>query len=122
VQVSQLSSAHQRRLSVRGLRNGRVESKYAKNVSDYQQNYPLIGGHEMTKTVNIEVYCDTTDGKRDLFGVVSDHRFDLPQSFDGPLQAWVHENFNHIEEGDSITEAGELEYEPNGEIVAFRKK
>ncbi|HET7323426.1 MAG TPA: hypothetical protein VFJ06_03765 [Halococcus sp.] len=77
---------------------------------------------ETTKTVNVEVYCDTTDGERDLFGVVSDHRFDLPQGFDDELQKWVQENFDHVEEGESIPEAGKLEYEPNGEIVAFRKK
>ena len=76
----------------------------------------------MTETTNIEVYCDTTDGERDLFGVVNDHHPDLPKAFDDPLQRWVRENFDHLEEGDSITEAGELEYEPNGEIVEFREK
>ena len=76
----------------------------------------------MTETVNIEVYCDNTDGERDLFGVYSEHRPNLPNPMDSPLQEWVHENFNHLEIGDSIEEAGEMEYEPNAEIIEFREK
>ena len=76
----------------------------------------------MTKTVNLEVYCDVTDEEREVFGVASEHRPDLPKPFDEPLQQWVQENFNHLEVGDSIAEAGELEYVPSGEIVEFRKK
>ncbi len=72
-----------------------------------------------TKTANIEVYCDTTDGKRDLFGIVTDSCRDLPEFYD-PLQKWVRESFDHLEEGGGLTEAGELEYEPNDEIVEFR--
>ena len=76
----------------------------------------------MTRTVNIEVYCDTTDGEPDLFGLASEHRPDLPKPFDSALQEWVQGNFTHLEAGESIQEAGEMEYEPNGEIIEFRKK
>lgn len=76
----------------------------------------------MTETVNIEVYCDNTDGERDLFGVYSEHRPNFPDTMDTPLQEWVYENFNYLEIGDCIKEAGEMEYEPNDEIVEFREK
>jgi hypothetical protein len=76
----------------------------------------------MTRTVNIEVYCDTTDGEKDVFGVASEHRTDLPKPFNSQLQEWVSEQFAHVGPGEIIEEAGELEYEPYGEIVEFRKK
>lgn len=77
----------------------------------------------MTRTVNIEVYCDNSpEGGKDVFGVASEHRPDLPKPFDEPMQKWVNENFNHLDVGESIESAGELVYEPNGEIVEFRMK
>lgn len=76
----------------------------------------------MTETVNIEVYCDITDGEREVFGVASEHRPDLPKPFDSTLQEWVQENFDHLDVGESRPEAGEMEFEPDGDIVEFRKK
>jgi len=77
----------------------------------------------MTKTVNIEIYCDNAeDGEKDVFAVLSEHRPDLPKPFDQELQNWASENFNNLEIGDSIFEAGEFVYEPNDEIVEMRKK
>lgn len=77
----------------------------------------------MTRTVNIEVYCDNTpEGGVEVFGVASEHRPDLPNPFDEPLQEWVREEFAHLEVGDALEEAGEMEYEPDGEIVEFRRK
>lgn len=78
--------------------------------------------YTMSRLVNIEVYCDTGDDEPEVFGVVSEHRPDLPKPFDEPLQKWVQKNFGHLETGDSIAEAGELEYEPNGKIIRFRTK
>jgi len=77
----------------------------------------------MTKTVNIEVYCDNAeDGGQEVFAVLSEHRPDLPKPFDQELQEWASENFKNLEVGDAISEAGEFVYEPNGEIVEMRKK
>ncbi|MDL0135968.1 hypothetical protein PNP85_05560 [Halobacterium salinarum] len=76
----------------------------------------------MTRTVNIEVYCDVDpDGGRDVFGVLTEHRTDFPNTFDTPLQEWVKKNFDHLEIGDSIEEAGEMMYEPREEIIDFEK-
>ena len=74
----------------------------------------------MTRTVNIEVYCDTTDGE--VFGVASQHRPDLPKPFDASLQEWVEEAFDSLGPGEGIEEAGVMEYEPNSEIIEFRQK
>ncbi|WP_135825590.1 hypothetical protein [Halorussus ruber] len=76
----------------------------------------------MTETANIEVYCDNTDGEQDMFAVVSEHRPDLPKPFESQLQEWVQENFDHLEVGDSLPEAAKMEYEPNEDIVEFRRK
>jgi hypothetical protein len=78
----------------------------------------------MTKTVNIEVTCDSDgEGGVETFGVVSEHRSDLPKPFNSQLQEWVQANFEgDLEEGETLWEAGEMEYEPNGSIVDFRKK
>lgn len=76
----------------------------------------------MTETVDIEVYCDETDGEREVFAVASEHRPDLPKPFDSQLQEWVQKNFDNLEVGDSLPEAAEMEYEPNGDIVEFRRK
>lgn len=73
-------------------------------------------------TVNIEVYCDATDGEREVFGVVSEHRSDLPKPFDEPLQEWVRTTFDYLDVGDRLPEAGEMVYEPNNTIIEFRKK
>lgn len=73
----------------------------------------------MTRTVNIEVYAETNG---EVFGVVSEHRPDLPNPLDKQLQEWVKNNFTDLEQGENRLEAGELEYEPNGEIIEFRKK
>jgi hypothetical protein len=74
------------------------------------------------RTVNIEVYCDRPEGEREVFAVVSDHRPDLPKPFDDTVQEWAREHFDHLGVGDSVTEAGTLAYEPNGEIVDIRLK
>lgn len=75
----------------------------------------------MTRTVNIEVYCDTPEGDREVFAVVSEHRPDLPKPFDAQVQAWAQAEFAELTVGQSISDAGELEYEPNGDIVEIRK-
>lgn len=76
----------------------------------------------MTRTVNIEVYCDVgPDGGRDVFGVLTEHRPDFPDSFDTALQEWVKENFDHLEIGDSIEEAGEMTYKARKEVIDFEK-
>lgn len=75
----------------------------------------------MTRTVNVEVYCDTTGGERDLFGVATYPDRDVPEFYD-QMQKWVQENFGHLEVGDNIIEAGEIEYEPYGETIKLRKK
>ncbi|WP_336336885.1 hypothetical protein [Haloarcula brevis] len=78
----------------------------------------------MTRTVNIEVTCDSDgDGGIETFGVASEHRPDLPKPFDAQLQVWVLESFEgELDKGETISEAGEMEYEPNGEIIEFRRK
>lgn len=78
----------------------------------------------MTRTVNIEVTCDSDgEGGIETFGVASEHRPDLPKPFNAQLQEWVRENFEgELEKGETIWEAGEMEYEPNGEIIEFRRK
>lgn len=77
----------------------------------------------MTRTVNVEVYCDTgANGEKDIFAVAGEHRPDLPKSIDGPLQEWAKANFEHLEKGDSLKEAGKLVYKPNGEIVEIKSK
>lgn len=74
---------------------------------------------EETRIVDIEVYCDNTGGERDLFAVASDHRPDLPKPFNAQLQEWAQKEYSHLEIGDSIEQAGEMEYEPHGDIVEF---
>lgn len=76
----------------------------------------------MTKTVNVEVYCDTEDGEKEVFAVASEHRPDLPKPFNEQLQKWAKESFDTLEVGDSIPEAGEMVYEPNGEIIEIKKR
>lgn len=77
----------------------------------------------MTHTVNIEVYADDDgSGGVDVFGVLSEHRGDLPKPFDEELQEWVEEHFSDLEKGDAIEDAGEMVYNPNGDIVEFRKR
>jgi hypothetical protein len=76
----------------------------------------------MPETVNIEVYCDAGEDGPEPFGVVSQHRPELPKPFDAELQNWVKANFSHLSKGDSVEQAGEMVYEPNGEIIEFRKK
>lgn len=69
------------------------------------------------RTVNVEVYHDGGE----VFAVASEHRPDLPKPFGEPLQEWAKENYSHLDGGDSIKEAGEVEYVPCGEIVEIRK-
>lgn len=77
----------------------------------------------MARTVNIEVYCDVDEeGEREVFAVASEHRADFPPVFEKLLQKWAQENFDHLELGDSIEEAGEMVYKPNGPIHEFRLK
>jgi len=77
----------------------------------------------MSRTVSIEVVCDSDgDGGTETFGVVSDHRPDLPRPFNERLQSWVELSFEgQLEQGEAIKNAGEMEYEPNGEIIQIRK-
>jgi hypothetical protein len=73
----------------------------------------------MTRTVAIEIVCEA-DGS--VFGVVEEHRPDLPKPFDAPLQEWVHETFTgEMDPGESHERAAEMEYESDGEIVRFRR-
>jgi len=76
----------------------------------------------MSRTVTIEVFCETTEGEKDLFGLLSEHRPDLPEPFDTPLQEWVKQNFADMDPGESNKSAGVMEYEPDGEIIQFREK
>lgn len=74
------------------------------------------------ETVNVEVYADADGEEQRVFAVVSEHRPDLPKPFDAELQQWARSNFDDLHPGDSISGAGELHYEPAGEIVEIRKK
>jgi hypothetical protein len=76
----------------------------------------------MVRSVNIEVYCDTSEGEREVFAVISDHRPDLPKPFDEEVQRWAVEQFPDLGGGDEIPEAGELIYEPDGNIVEIKRK
>jgi len=76
----------------------------------------------MTESVNIEVYCDAEDGKKVIFGVASEHRPDFPKPFDKQLQNWVQDTFEHLEIGDELSEAGEMLYTPNDDIIRFETK
>lgn len=71
-----------------------------------------------TRSVNIEVYCDNSGP----YGVLTEHRPDLPERFNERLQEWVRENFRDLIDGDEIFYAGGMEYEPDGEIVGFTNK
>jgi len=84
---------------------------------DLKINQTLMG-----KKVNIEVYCEIEDGEKSVFGVTSEHRPDFPKPFDKPLQNWVRTNFDDLEVGAELLEAGEMIYNPNGEIIEFQKK
>lgn len=73
----------------------------------------------MTRTVAIEVVCEADGG---VFGITEEHRPDLPKPFDEPLQEWIHKTFaGELEPGESREHTAEMEYEPNGEIIAFRR-
>ena len=73
----------------------------------------------MTRTVAIEIVCEA-DGS--VFGVAEEHRPDLPKPFDDSLQEWVRETFaGELEPGEHHSEAAEMEYEPDGRIVAFHR-
>jgi hypothetical protein len=77
----------------------------------------------MSRVVNIEVYCDESpDEEKEVYGVASEHRSDLPKPFDEPLQEWVISEFSELKVGESIEQAGEMEYEPSGDIIEFRRK
>jgi len=76
----------------------------------------------MSKSVNIEVYCDIEDGEKVVFGVASEHRPDLPKPFDEQLQNWVQDTFGYLEIGDELSEAGEMVYIPNDDIIRFETK
>lgn len=72
----------------------------------------------MTRSVNIEVYCDQTpDRGAEVFAVVSEHRSDLPKPFDERVQQWAKEHFHGLSVGDGVPNAGTMIYEPHGEIV-----
>ena len=75
----------------------------------------------MTRSVNIEVYRDMENGRERTFGVLSEHRADLPEQFDLALQVWVVKNFRNLGLGNAVREAGEMVYEPAGAIIEFRK-
>ncbi len=76
----------------------------------------------MNESVNIEVYCDTEDGEKVVFGVASEHRPNLPKPFNEPLQNWVRDTFGHLEVGDELLEAGEMLYVPHDNIIRFETK
>lgn len=74
----------------------------------------------MTRTVNIEVYCEMENGEKDVFAVASEHRPDLPKPFDKHLQEWAESTYSHLKPGESIERAGKMVYKPDGKIVDFR--
>lgn len=78
----------------------------------------------MSRTVNIEVTCDSDgEGGVETFGVASEHRPDLPKPFNEQLQDWVQEQFEgQLENGETLPNAGEMEYDPHGQIIEFRRK
>lgn len=78
-------------------------------------------GVPLRRTVNIEVYGDDTD-ENGVYGVATNHRPDLPDGFNDRLQGWVAENFKQFVDGDSVFYAAEMEYEPHGDVIDFRKK
>lgn len=75
----------------------------------------------MTRTVNVEVYCEMENGEKDIFAVVSDHRPDLPRPFDEQLQSWAQSEYSHLQPSESLTQAAEMVYEPDGYVVRFRE-
>lgn len=75
-----------------------------------------------TRTVNIEVYCESAKSGKDVFAVLTEHRSDLPKPFNEQIQEFASEAYGHLDVGDSIVNAGILEYVPNGEIVDIRMK
>ena len=76
----------------------------------------------MTRSVSIDVSCDIEEGEEVVFGVTQEHRPDLPEPFNDPLQDWVEGEFEgELELGETIEAAAEMEYEPDGEIVEFRR-
>lgn len=77
--------------------------------------------YDTMRSVNIEVYCTTSRGQRDLFAVLSEHRADLPPRFDSELQDWAADHFGDLEQGAQVPEAGDFVYEPNGEILAIHR-
>lgn len=76
----------------------------------------------MTRTVSIDVVCDIEGGEQVIFGVAQEHRPDFPERFDRPLQEWVEETFGGEFESGEVREGyAEMEYEPDGEIIEFRR-
>lgn len=75
----------------------------------------------LRRTVNVEVYGDDSH-ENGVYGVATEHRPDLPDGLDGAIQEWVSENFEHFIDGDSVFYAAEMEYEPHGDVIGFRKK
>jgi hypothetical protein len=76
----------------------------------------------MPRTVNIEVYCDfTPEGSTGVFAVASEHRPDLPKPFNAPMQEWARATFADLEVGGALEAAGDMEYEPNGGVIGFRR-
>lgn len=76
------------------------------------------------KEANIEVYHDGTE----VFGILSES--DLPTVHDSyelnpymdMLLEWSQEEYDHLEGGDSVENAGTLKYKSNGEIISIEKK
>lgn len=78
----------------------------------------------MSMSVSIEVTCDSDgEGGLETFGVVSEHKPELPKPFNEKLQAWERGNFEgEVEHGETIHEAGKMVHELHGEIIEFPKK
>lgn len=72
----------------------------------------------MAQRINIEVYYDAGE----IFATLSEHPPDLPSPFDKELQNWAEENSEDLEQGEVIEKAGELVYQPDGEITEMRTK
>jgi len=70
---------------------------------------------ETTRTVAVSVYHDAGE----TFGVVEEHRSDLPKPMSDAVDEFAVEYYDDM--GESGEGVGVMEYVPGGEIVEIRK-
>lgn len=70
---------------------------------------------ETTRTVAVSVYHDAGE----TFGVVEEHRSDLPKPMSDAVDEFAVEYYNDAGEGGE--RVAEMEYVPGGEIVEIRQ-